>query len=87
MLNCLQLMKETLINILPYIQIGLSVLLIAVILLNRSEAGVGSSFGGGDNFNASFHTRRGFEKFLFILGVVVSALFAISALGALYLKK
>ncbi|MEI6420531.1 MAG: preprotein translocase subunit SecG [bacterium] len=80
-------MKETLINLLPYIQLALSILLIAIILLNRSEAGVGSSFGGSDNFNSGFHTRRGFEKVLFIGGAVIAALFAVSALAALYLKK
>ena len=87
MLNLKQLMKETLISLLPYIQIALSILLITIILLNQSEAGVGSSFGGSDNFNAGFHTRRGFEKVLFIGGVVVAALFAVSALAALFLKK
>ena len=79
-------MKETIIAILPYIQIGLSVLLMVIILLQTSEAGAGGVFGGSDNFSSSFHTRRGFEKVLFIGGLVVTVLLAVSALAALSLK-
>ena len=56
----------SLIALLPYIQIALSVLLVVAILLQKSEAGVGGAFGGNDNFNAGFHTRRGFEQNYFI---------------------
>jgi protein translocase SecG subunit len=66
-------------TVLPIIQIVLSVLLIGAILLQRSEAGLGSAFGA-DGFSAGFHERRGFEKTLFIGTIVVAALFAISAL-------
>jgi len=79
-------MKDTIIAIMPYLQIGLSVLLIVIILIQRSEAGAGGVFGGSDNFSSSFHTRRGFEKVLFIGGLVVTVLLAISALTALTLK-
>lgn len=79
-------MKDTLINLLPYIQVILSVLLIVTILLQHSEAGVGSTFGGNDNFGSAFHTRRGGEKFLFVLAVVLAVLFAATSLGALLLK-
>jgi protein translocase SecG subunit len=79
-------MKDTLINLLPYIQIVLSVLLIISIMLQHSESGVGGAFGGNDNFGAAFHTRRGSEKFLFILSAVLAVLFAISALVVLFIK-
>ncbi len=72
-------------SILPIIQVILSVLLIGAILLQRSEAGLGSSFGG-DGFSAGFHERRGLEKVLFYGTIVVAALFAISALVSLLLK-
>ncbi|MGB8816092.1 MAG: preprotein translocase subunit SecG [Minisyncoccia bacterium] len=72
-----------LITALPYIQIILSVLLIATILLQRSEAGVGGSFGGGENWNAGFHTRRGFEKFLFNFSIILAILFALSSFASL----
>ena len=72
-------------SILPIIQVILSVLLIGAILLQRSEAGLGSSFGG-DGFSAGFHERRGLEKVLFYGTIVVAALFAISALVSLLFK-
>ena len=70
-------------SLLPYIQIILSVVLIATILLQRTGAQVGGAFGGGDNFSSAFHTRRGFEKGLFIVTIIVAILFAISALANL----
>ncbi len=69
-------------TVLPIIQVILSALLIGAILLQRSEAGLGSAFGA-DGFSAGFHERRGFEKTLFIGTIVVAALFAISALFTL----
>lgn len=66
-------------DILPYIQIGLSALLIALVLLQKTGAGVGGAFGGGDSFSSGFHTRRGFEKTLFRLTIVVGTFFVISA--------
>ena len=67
-------------SLLPYIQIILSVLLVAAILLQRTGAQVGGAFGGSDNFSSAFHTRRGFEKVLFITTIIIAILFAISAL-------
>lgn len=65
---------------LSYIQIILSVILVSAILLQRTGAQVGGAFGGSDNFSSAYHTRRGFEKGLFIITIVVAILFAISAL-------
>lgn len=73
-----------LLAILPYIQIGLSVLLIIAILIQKSEAGVGGSFGGSDNFNSGFHTRRGFEQKLFYFTIIIAILFVASALLTLF---
>ncbi|MFA6227223.1 MAG: preprotein translocase subunit SecG [Candidatus Paceibacterota bacterium] len=75
-----------LISALPYIQIILAILIIALVLMQRSEAGVGGSFGGGDNWNSAHHTRRGFEKFLFNATIIVGILFAIASLSALFLR-
>lgn len=69
-------------DILPYIQISLSALLIALILLQKTGAGVGGAFGGGDSFSFGFHTRRGFEKTLFRLTIIIGTLFVISAFVA-----
>ena len=67
-------------SLLPYVQILLSVFLITVILLQRTGAQVGGAFGGNDNMSSAYHTRRGFEKWLFIGTIVIAVLFAISAL-------
>ena len=72
-------------QILPYVQIILSVLLVLAILLQQTSSGAGGAFGGGDG--ASFYnTRRGFEKFLFILSIVCGILFALTALLAIVIK-
>lgn len=66
--------------ILPYIQIVLAVILVAAILLQRTGSQVGGAFGGSDNFSSAYHTRRGFEKTLFIITIVIAILFAVMAL-------
>jgi protein translocase SecG subunit len=72
-------------NILPYIQIVLSCILTVAILLQQSGAGVGGALGGGDG-SSLYHTRRGFEKFLFVTTIVVAILFAASAIVAIFVK-
>jgi len=67
-------------SLLPYIQIILSVILVVAILLQRTGASVGGAFGGSDNFSSAFHTRRGFEKTLFTITIIIAILFAVSAL-------
>jgi preprotein translocase subunit SecG len=67
-------------SVLPYIQIIISVLLIAVVLLQQSEAELGGAFGGGsDNFGKGYHTRRGAEKVLFNATIVLGVLFVVSS--------
>jgi protein translocase SecG subunit len=72
-------------TMLPYIQIILSIILITAILLQQSDAGVGGALGGGDG-GGLYHTRRGFEKFLFIVTIVTSILFAASAFIVILIK-
>ncbi len=76
----------TLITYLPYIQIVLAILIIACILLQQSDAGAGGAFGGGDNWNAGYHTRRGFEKVIFNTTIVLGVLFALLSLVAILVK-
>jgi preprotein translocase subunit SecG len=68
-------------TIISVIQILLSVLLIALILMQQSDAGLGSAFGTDDG--GLHRTRRGAERVLFIATIVVVALFVISAVIAL----
>lgn len=70
---------------LPYIQIILSLALIAAILLQKTGSSLGGAFGA-DNFSSGFHTRRGAEKVLFQATVVLSVLFALTALVGLILR-
>jgi len=70
-------------QILPYIQIILGALLIGGVLLQQTEAGLGSAFGGGDG--AGHHTRRGMEKTIFQGTIVIGILFVISTVIALVL--
>ncbi len=71
---------------LPYIQIILSILLIIGVLLQRSEAGLGSAFGV-DGMTAGRYTRRGFERTLFIGTMIVAVLFAASAFASLLVGR
>ncbi len=72
-------------KILPYAQIIVSVILMTAILLQQSSAGVGGALGGGDE-GSFHHTRRGFEKFLFYLSIVLGILLAILAFLAILIK-
>jgi protein translocase SecG subunit len=72
-------------NILPWVQIILSVVMTGLILLQRSDASLGSAFGGTDS--TSVYTRRGAEKILFYMTIAVSVLFALSALAALVISS
>ncbi|MDO8471126.1 MAG: preprotein translocase subunit SecG [bacterium] len=73
-------------QILPYIQILLSLLLIAGVLLQRSEASLGAAFGGDSAIGGRF-MRRGFEKILFNATLIVAVLFTISAFASFFLGK
>lgn len=58
----------------------ISVALIAVILLQSREAGLGGLGGGADMGGAGYRVRRGIEKVLFNVTIVLSAIFFILAL-------
>lgn len=68
---------ETIRTVLPYVQIILSILLVAAILLQQRGSSLGGAFGG-DNFSAAYHKRRGAELFLYRFSVVVAILFVTS---------
>ena len=69
-------------TILPYVQIILSILIVAAVLLQQRGSSLGGAFGG-DNYSATYHKRRGAELFLFKLTVVLGILFVASALLAI----
>lgn len=64
-------------SILSIIQIFISALLIAAILLQQRGTGLSTTFGGEGNV---YRTKRGLEKILFIGTIVLAALFFATAL-------
>ncbi len=55
------------------VQIVVGVAIIIVILLQQQSAGLGGAFGGGGG--EFFHTKRGVEKILFNLTIVLAIVF------------
>lgn len=70
---------------LPYIQVVLSVSLIGLILLQQNEGSLGNAFGGSDS-TSGFHKKRGIEKTIFTITIVVAILFAVSTILALFVS-
>ena len=64
-------------TVITIIQIAISVSLAVLILLQSQGAGLGSAFGGGGEF---YRSKRGLEKVLFRLTIVLAVLFAISSI-------
>lgn len=64
---------------LSIIQAALSVLLVIAILLQNRGTGLSQTFGGGSG-DASYQTKRGFDKFLFRGTIVLGAAFFALAL-------
>ncbi|OGB75153.1 preprotein translocase subunit SecG [candidate division Kazan bacterium RIFCSPHIGHO2_01_FULL_49_10] len=72
----------TLDKILIIIQVVLGVLLMAVILIQARGASLGEAFGGSSTF---YGTRRGSERTLFTITIVIAAAFVVVALVSLLL--
>lgn len=61
-------------------QILLATVLVLVILLQAKGSGIGTALGGGTS--SSFRTRRGVEKTLFQLTIVLSVVFLLVSIMA-----
>lgn len=68
--------------LLPVIQITLSILLVAAILLQQRGSGLGAAFGGEGNV---FRTKRGVEKVLFYVTIGLAVLFFVNAILTVFL--
>lgn len=68
---------------LPYLQISISILLIITVLLQGKGAGLSNVFGGA---SAIHQTKRGFDKFLHIVTIILAIIFLSLALLNLILK-
>ena len=73
---------ELLAKILPWLQIALAVLMVAGILLQRSEEGLGSAFGGSGG--GVTYAKRGLEKKLFVATIVFAVLFVLASILTLF---
>jgi protein translocase SecG subunit len=78
---------ELLQHALPWAQIILSVVLIGLILLQRSGAELGGAFGGGDAGGGTLYSRRGAERIFFIATIVCATLFVAANFVVLLLEK
>jgi len=67
-------------KIFAILQIVLAVALVTVILLQQKGSGLGSAFGGGGNV---YNTRRGLDKTLFNITIVIAVLFFLVAIANL----
>ena len=65
------------------LQILISVLLIALILIQARGAGLGEAWGGSSEF---FVSRRGMEKIIFLATVILAVLFLLSSFISLLLS-
>jgi len=77
---------NTITQILPWIQVILSILLILLVLIQRGAEGMEGALGGTATSTMTYFARRGAERFIFIATIVVAMLFAISALIPLILR-
>lgn len=65
------------------LQIVVSVLLIASILLQQKGVGLGAAFGGSSNI---YSTKRGVDKILFRATIVLAVLFFATAVANLLVR-
>lgn len=70
-------------QILTILQIILSAFLIVAILLQQRGAGSSAITGGG---SASYYTKRGFEKILFVATIILAILFLATAFASLIIN-
>jgi len=66
------------------IQIIVSIALIALTVMQSKGAGMGGLFGGD---NSIYRTRRGIEKTLFNLTIVLSVVFFLSAIANVLIQS
>lgn len=70
-------------NLVLIFEIVLGLLLIALIMLQSKGTGLGSTFGGDMGF---YGTKRGAEKMLFVLTIIIAVLFLVNSLAGVLLQ-
>ena len=69
-------------NVIAIVQIIISILLAAAILLQQRGTGLSATFGGEGNI---YRTKRGLEKVIFAATIVLAVIFFASALANIIL--
>ncbi len=64
-------------QIISVVQIILALILVGLILLQSKGTGLGSTFGSDISM---YGTKRGAEKFLFLLTIIVASVFLITSI-------
>lgn len=62
-------------------QLIMAILLILILLLQLRGGGLGSLFGGSDS--SSYRTRRGIEKTLFQITIIIAVIFVALAVASM----
>lgn len=70
-------------NLLLILQILVSILLLLSILVQANGTSVGRAFGG----SASYHTKRGAEKALFVATIALAIIFVTLSIANLVVNK
>ena len=71
-------------DVLTYIQIFLTILMVVLVLIQKSEASVGGAFGGGES-EAGFNKRRGSDLIVFITTIVIAILWVVSVVVSIFI--
>ncbi|MDO4773546.1 MAG: preprotein translocase subunit SecG [Candidatus Saccharibacteria bacterium] len=69
-------------TLLPYITLGSALLMMIAILLQQRGASLGAGFGASGEL---FTTRRGFDKNLFDVTIILAVIFVLSILAGMVL--
>jgi preprotein translocase subunit SecG len=75
---------EVMNKIINIIQLVSALLLIAAILVQQRGSGLGGVFGGDNNI---YRTKRGAEKIIFIVTIILAVLFIGASLTAVFLSQ
>lgn len=72
-----------LLTILKILQLVMALFIVFFVLIQAKGTGLSRSFSG---FNSFYRTRRGFEKFVFILTIVLGVGFVANSLALVFLS-
>lgn len=69
-------------SVILVIHLTVAIILIVLILLQTNKGGLGSSFGG----NEFYRTKRGAERIVFFLTIILALLFLITSISTLFFR-